>query len=65
MTVKPVVIGAFRTVSKGLGKRLREQEVRGRIETMKIIAVLRLIRILRRVLGTCEDWLSHTHTHFS
>ena len=49
MTITPVVIGAFVTVTKGLLKGLEELEVGGRVETT---AFLRTARILRRALKT-------------
>ena len=50
VTIIPIVIGAFSTVTKGLLKRLEDLEVGGRVETIQIIALLRTARILRRVL---------------
>ena len=40
------------TVPEGLVKGLDESEIRGRSETVKPTALLRLPRILRRVLET-------------
>ena len=50
--VIPIVVGALGTVPKGLEKMLEELEIRGRIETIQITALLRSARILRRVLET-------------
>ena len=52
VTIIPIVIGAFGTVTKGLLKGLENLEVRGRVETIKTTALLRTARILRRVLDT-------------
>ncbi len=51
MTIIPIVIGAFGTVTKGLLKGL-ELEVGDRVETIQTTALLRTTRILRRVLET-------------
>ena len=53
MTIIPIVIGAFGTVTKGLLKGLEGLEVGGRVETIQKTALLRTARILRRVLETC------------
>ena len=52
VTVIPIVFGALGIVPKGLGKRLGELEIRGRIETILTTALLQSTRILRRVLET-------------
>ena len=52
VTIIPIVIGAFGTVTKGLLKRLDDLEIRGRVETMQTTSLLRTGRILRRVLDT-------------
>ena len=52
VTIIPIVIGAFGTVTKGLLKGLEDLEVGGQVETIQIIALLRTTRILRRVLET-------------
>ena len=49
MTVIPIVICAFGTVTKGLLKGLEDLEVGGRVETIQTTA------ILRTVLETWED----------
>ena len=48
----PIVIGAFRTVTKGLQKGLEDLEIAGRVETIQTTTLLRTARILRRVLET-------------
>ena len=53
VTIIPIVIGAFGTVTKGLLKGLEDLEVGGRVETIQTTALLRTVRILRRVLETC------------
>ena len=58
VTIIPIVIGDFGTVTKGLLKGLEELEVGGRVETIQITALLRTIRILRTVLETWGDLLS-------
>ncbi len=52
VTIIPVVIGAFDTVTKGLLKGLEDLEVGGRVETSEMTALLKTARIMRRVLKT-------------
>ena len=52
VTLIPIVINAFGTVTKGLLKGLEDLEVGGRVETIQTTALLRTARILRRVLET-------------
>ena len=52
VTIIPIVIGAFGTVTKGLIKGLEDLEIKGREETIQITGSLRSARILRRVLET-------------
>ena len=52
VTIIPIVIGAFGTVTKRLLKELEDLEVGGRVETIQTTALLRTARILRRVLET-------------
>ena len=52
MTIIPIVIGAFGTVTKGLLKGLEDLEVGGRVEVILKTALLKTSRILRRVLET-------------
>ena len=52
VTIIPIVIGAFGTVTKGLLKGLEDLEVGGRMETIQTTALLKMARILRRVLET-------------
>ena len=58
VTIIPIVIGAFGTVTKGLLKGMEDLEVGGREETIQTTALLRMARILRRVLETCGHLLS-------
>ena len=58
VTIIPIVIGAFGTVTKGLLKGLKELEVGGRVETIQTTALMRTARILRSVLEICGDLLS-------
>ena len=52
VTIIPIMIGAFGTVTKGLLKGLEDLEVGDRVETTQTTALLRTARILRRVLET-------------
>ena len=58
VTIIPIVIGPFGTVTKGLLKGLEDLEVGGRVETIQTTALLKTARILRRVLETWGDLLS-------
>ena len=58
VTIIPIVIGAFGTVTKGLLKGQEDLEVGGRVETIQNTTLLRTARILRRVLETWGDLLS-------
>ena len=46
VTIIPIVIGAFCTVSKGLLKGLEDLEVGCRVETIQTTALLKMARIL-------------------
>ena len=61
VTIIPIVIGAFGTVTKGLLKGLEDLEVGRQGETILTTALLRTARILRRVLETWGDLLSLKH----
>ena len=52
VTIIPIVICAFSTVTKGLLKGLKDLEVGRRVETIQTTALLRTARILRRFLET-------------
>ena len=52
VTIIPIVIGAFGTVTKGLLKGLKNFEVGDRVETIQTTALLKTARILRKVLET-------------
>ena len=52
VTIIPIVIGAFGTVTKGLLKGLEDLGVGGQEETIQTTALWRTARILRRVLET-------------
>ena len=52
VTIIPIVISAFGTVTKGLLKGLEDLEVGGRMDTIQTTALLRTARILRRILET-------------
>ena len=46
MTIIPIVIGAFGTVTRGLLKGLEDLEVGGRVETIQTTIFLKTARIL-------------------
>ena len=52
MTVIPLIIGELGTVTKSLIMVLEDMEIRGQEETIQTTALLRSVRILRRVLET-------------
>ena len=52
MTIIPIVIGVFGTVTKGLLKGLEVLEVGGRVENIQATTLLGTTRILRRVQET-------------
>ena len=52
VTIVPIVIGAFGTVTKGLLKGMEDLEVIRRVKNIQTTALLRTVRILRRVLET-------------
>ena len=58
VTIIPIVIGAFDTVTKGLLMGLEDLEIGGRVESIKTTALLKTARILRRFLETWGDLLS-------
>ena len=58
VTIVPIVIGAFSTVTKELLKGLEDLEVGGRVGAIQTTALLKTARILRRVLETRRDLLS-------
>ena len=53
VTIVPILIGAFGTITKELLKCREDLEVGGRVETIQMTALLKTTRILRRVLETC------------
>ena len=52
LTVIPIVISALGTIPKRLVKGLEDKEIRGKMETIQITALLRTAKILRRVQET-------------
>ena len=52
ITVRPIVIGALRTIPEGLVKGLKDLKIRAQVEIVQITVLLRSDRILRRVLQT-------------
>ena len=58
VTIVPIVIGAFGTITKRLFKGLEDLEVGGRVETLQMTVLLRTARILRRDLVTWRVLLS-------
>ena len=57
VTLIPIVIGAFRSIPKGLIREVEKLEIRGRTETIQTTELLRSTRILRRVLEIWGDFL--------
>ena len=55
MTIVPIVIGAFGTITKGLLKGLEDLEVGGWVETIQMTALLRTTRILRLGETCCHS----------
>ena len=58
VTIIPIVIGAFGTVTEGLLKGLEDLEIRGRVDIIQTTTLLRTARIVRRVLETWGDLVS-------
>ena len=52
--VIPFVIGAFETIPKELVKELEDLDIRGQVETIQSILLLRSARILRKVQENCS-----------
>ena len=52
VTIVPIVIGAFGTITKGLFKGREDSEIDEQVETIQTTALLGTARILRRVLDT-------------
>ena len=52
VTVRPSVTGAPGTMPKRLVKGLEDKKLKGQIETIQSISLLRSTRILRRILET-------------
>ena len=57
VTIIPIVIGVFGTVTKRLLKGLEDLEISFRVEIFQMTALLRTARILRRVMDTWEHLL--------
>ena len=55
VTFIQIIIGALGTATEGLIKGQEDLEIRGRVVTIQITALLRSVRILRRVLETWGD----------
>ena len=53
VTITTIVIGALDTVTKGLVQGLEDLKIKGREETIQTTALLRSVRILRRVQEIC------------
>ena len=58
VTVISIIISALGTVVKRLVQGLSDLEIRGQVKTIPTTALMRSVRILRRVLETCGDLLS-------
>ena len=52
VTIIPIVIGEFGTITKELLKGPEDFEVSGQVETVQTTTLLRTVRIQRRVLET-------------
>ena len=52
VTMKPIMISTFGTITKGLLMGLEDLDVGGQVETIKTTVLLRMARILRSVLET-------------
>ena len=61
VTIRPIVIGAFGTVTKGLLKELEDLEVGRRVETVQTTVLSRTAKILRRVLEI-EETCCHSNS---
>ena len=51
-TVMPIVIGALRTILKGLVQESEDVEIRVQVDSIQITELLRSARILRRIVET-------------
>ena len=58
VTLIPNVIGALGIITEGLLKRLEDLKITRRVDTTQTAALLKSVRILRRVLDTWGDLLS-------
>ena len=58
VTIVPILIGAFGTITQGLLNGLEDLEVGEWLETIQMTALLRMVRIPRRILETWVDLLS-------
>ena len=58
VTIIPIVIGAFGTVTKGVLKGVEDLEFGGWVKTIQTLALLRTARLVRRVQETWGDLLS-------
>ena len=54
VSIVPIVIGAFVTVSEGMLKGLEDLEDSERVETIQTTVLLKTAKILRSVLETCS-----------
>ena len=54
VTIIPIMIGVFGTVTKELLKGLEDLGVGGRVEAIQTTALLKTVRILRSVLETFD-----------
>ena len=58
MTMIPIVIGVFGSITKRMVQGLEDMEISGRVENMQTTLLLRSATILRRVQETYGDLLS-------
>ena len=61
VTVIPIVIGAFSTITEGLSNGLDDLEIRELMETIQTTTLLRAARILRRV-WRLEETCCHSNS---
>ena len=62
MTVIPIVIRTFDTVTQGRLQGLEDLEIRGRIGTIPTKALLRSAKILKKKSWICEETCCHPNS---
>ena len=61
VTVILIIISKLGSVTKGLIKGQVDLEIREQVETIQTTTLLRLVRILKRVLGRLEETYRHSN----